>query len=316
MNRFDQALGRIGRLPLTADGLRTIQVNVGLMCNQSCRHCHLSCSPERMEIMAWETMQLVCRLAGSCGADVVDITGGEPALHADLERFVSALASTGIRVKVRTNFTGMMAEGSASLPELLRDHNVEVIGSLPCYLPDNVDRQRGDGAYARSVEGLRRLNALGYGQHDGYPLSLVHNPAGAYLPGDQVELEAEYRDELESIDISFTRLLTIANMPIGRFAAELAQEGNAKQYMTLLEDSFNPATVDDLMCRHQISVRWDGGLYDCDFNLAMDCPVNHGSPRHIADFDAERLAMRCIATGDHCFGCTAGSGSSCGGALR
>ncbi len=306
----------MGRFPLIACDLRTVQVNIGLMCNQSCRHCHLSCSPARAEIMAPETMATVCEILQPCGAELVDVTGGEPCLHPHIRQFIEALASRDVCVQLRTNFTGLLVEGNESLPEFLRDHDVQLVGSLPCYLPCNVDAQRGLGVHRASIEAIRRLNELGYGHDPARRLDLVYNPVGADLPPDQGELEAEYRTALrERHGVSFTHLLTIANMPIGRFGAELGRQGRHDQYARLLREAFNPDTLPGLMCRHQMSIRWDGRLFDCDFNLALGWSVNHGASDWLGQFEAKSLSKRRVVTGEHCFGCTAGMGSSCGGAL-
>ena len=203
-----------------------------------------------------------------------------------------------------------------TIPALLRDNEIQLVASLPCYLKENVRAQRGSGVYERSIEAIRRLNGLGYGSDPNLALNLVYNPGGPFLPPEQGELEADYRRELgNGFGITFSRLLTISNMPIGRFRAALRRQGQEQQYMQLLKDAFNPHTLDGLMCRHQISVGWDGALYDCDFNLALHMPVNHGCPDHISRFDPCCLQTRTIVTGEHCFGCTAGHGSSCAGAL-
>ena len=316
MNTFDTRLRDESSFPLTARDLRTVQVNVGLMCNQCCTHCHLACSPNRTERMDWATMQAACEVAVAARARTVDITGGEPPLHPNLARFVVMLREAGLGVQVRTNLTGLLEPGARALSELLADHRVRLVGSLPCYLQEDVDAQRGQGTYERSIESIRRLNVLGYGRYPQLPLDLVYNPAGADLPGDQAELEADYRHELrERFGIAFTNLLTIANMPIGRFRAELDRQGRTERYDSLLRHSFNRQTLERLMCRHQVCLRWDGVLFDCDFNVALGLRVDHGAPDNVRDFDPARLAGRQIVTGDHCFGCTAGSGSSCGGAL-
>ena len=279
-------------------------------------HCHLDCSPDRTEQMGWETMEGVCAAAIGSGVELVDITGGEPSLHPRLRRFIEILKADGLRVQVRTNLTGLLENGDQSLAEFFRDHGVLLVGSMPCYLQENVNAQRGGGVYEQSVRSIRRLNALGYGVDDGLQLNLVYNPAGAELPPDQTELEADYRQELRAgFGLEFTNLLTIANMPIGRFRADLDRQGRAEQYARLLRDSFAPQTLDSLMCRHQVAMRWDGTLFDCDFNLALNCPVGHDTPNQLDSFDAPRLLTRRVVTGEHCFGCTAGSGSSCAGAL-
>lgn len=305
----------------SADGLRsvevaTLQVNVGRRCNQQCRHCHLECSPERTEAMAWDTMVAVRHAAVRAGAALVDITGGAPELHPHVREFIAALAETGLAAQVRTNLTALLEPGQEDLIAFFRRHAVRLVASLPCYLEQNVAAQRGPATYPRSIEAIRRLNAAGYATEDGPPLDLVYNPGGPCLPPGQADLERDYRRELGTrFGIRFSRLRTITNMPLGRFRRQLRAEGGEAAYARLLRNAFNPATVAGLMCRHLVSVGWDGTLYDCDFNLALGRPVNHGAPNHIARFDPAALRTRRVVTGPHCYGCTAGHGSSCGGAL-
>ena len=314
-NSFESLVSE-GRDELTALSIDTIQVNVGLRCNQSCRHCHLECSPARTEMMDWDTMSAVKAAALRAGVSLVDITGGSPELNPHLRRFVGELRDAGLDIQVRTNLTVLLEGGREGLIDFLRDHTVRLVASMPCYLEENVDHQRGSRTYGRSIEAIRRLNTAGYGAEGGLQLNLVSNPAGPELPPDQAELEQDYRRELQSrFGISFSNLLTITNMPLGRFGRKLKAENREVEYMRLLAESFNPATVPGLMCRHQVSVGWDGTLYDCDFNLALKLPVNHGASDHISRFDPALLGRRCIVTGRHCLGCTAGSGSSCGGSL-
>jgi len=219
-------------------------------------------------------------------------------------------------VQVRTNLTVLLEPGMETLPEWLREHQVQLVASLPCYLEQNVRAQRGERTYEKSIEAIKRLNALGYGSDPRLPLNLVYNPGGPFLPPEQSTLEADYRRELGSrFDITFSHLLTITNVPIGRFRAELRRQNQEQEYLQLLRAAFNPLTVEGLMCRHQISVGWDGTLFDCDFNLALGYAVDHGAPDHIRSFDPDALKTRRIVTGEHCFSCTAGHGSSCGGAL-
>jgi len=305
----------------SGDGLRslkigTLQVNLGLQCNQKCAHCHLQASPSREETMDWTTMQLVLEAAKSARCQLVDLTGGAPELHPDFCRFVAALRQEGHPVQVRTNLTVLLEPGMEELPEFFRESQVQLVASMPCYLEENVCVQRGKGVYEKSIAALKRLNVLGYGSNPELPLNLVYNPGGPFLPPPQPVLEEDYRRELSRrFGITFTHLLTITNMPLGRFRVELIRKKEEGNYLLLLRKSFNPQTVEGLMCRHQLSVGWDGTLYDCDFNLALGLPVNHGAPDHIQSFRPEDLRMRRIVTGEHCFGCTAGSGSSCGGAL-
>jgi radical SAM/Cys-rich protein len=305
----------------TSDGLyslriETLQVNLGLRCNQQCSHCHLEASPQRRQMMEWPIMQLVLKAAKSVHCQLVDLTGGSPELNPHFRRFVAALRHEGHSVQVRTNLTVLLEKGMEELPEFLRNHQVQLVASLPCYLEENVRAQRGEGVYAKSIEAIKRLNALGYGTGSGLPLNLVYNPGGPLLPSSQSALEEDYRRELhQRFGITFTHLLTITNMALGRFRMELIRQNQERNYLNLLRKSFNPQTVNGLMCRHQISVGWDGTLYDCDFNLALGLPVNHGAPDHIRAFRPKDLKMRRVVTGEHCFTCTAGSGSSCGGAL-
>lgn len=316
MNDFDKRIACEFEQGLHSDGVEIIQVNVGLKCNQECLHCHVAASPRREEAMPWDTMQAILEAARKVRPHTIDITGGAPELNPYFRRFVPAARDEGYEVMVRTNLTVLLTSGMETMPEFFRDHRVHLIASLPCYLEENVDRQRGHGAYAASVKAIKRLNALGYSSDPQLPLDLVYNPLGPYLPPEQPSLEADYKRELKHrYGIVFSRLLTIANMPIGRFMADLQRQGKCVEYLRLLRDSFNPFTLDGLMCRRQLSVGWDGRLYDCDFNLAIRMPVDHGIPTHIRDFDPAIHAKRRIATADHCFGCTAGSGSSCGGAL-
>ena len=316
MNDFDRRLAECCGHELRSDGIATIQVNLGLLCSQRCRHCHLEASPERTESMSWDTMARILAVTGELGGVRFDLTGGAPELNPHFRRFVAALRADGHDVQVRTNLTVMLEPGMEGLPMFLRDLEVQIVGSLPCYLEENVNAQRGPGVYARSIEALRRLNAVGYGIRPGLQLNLVYNPVGPFLPPAQSELEGDYRAGLrEQFGIDFTRLLTITNMPIGRFMADLRRRHQDVEYLTLLKESLNCRTVDGLMCRRQLSVAWDGTLYDCDFNLALGCPVDHGAPNSVREFDARALRHRRIVTGEHCFGCTAGAGSSCGGAL-
>lgn len=316
MNRFENRIEPIVGEGLYSEGIRILQVNLGLRCNQVCAHCHLDASPDRREAMGWATMEHVIDVARSIQPETVDLTGGAPELNPRFKRFITALGSEGHGIQVRTNLSVMAEPGMEDLPEFLREHRVALVGSMPCYLEENVRAQRGGGVYEKSVQAIRRLNALGYGSGSGPVLNLVYNPGGAFLPAEQARLESDYRSELaQRFGIAFTRLLTITNMPVGRFLAQLRKANEERKYIALLRESFNPNTLQGLMCRHQISIGWDGRVFDCDFNLALGMSVNHGAPDHIDHFDASALKKRRIVTGDHCFGCTAGCGSSCRGAL-
>ncbi len=315
-NEFDERVEAACGGPLRARSIETIQVNIGLTCDLACRHCHVESSPQRTEQMDWRTMLLVLQAAKRAGVKTLDITGGAPEMNPSFRRFVMIARCRDLDVLVRTNLTIMHHDGYTDLPEFYRDQRVRLVASLPCYLPENVDRQRGLRVYEKSIDVIQRLNSVGYGIEPDLTLTLVYNPTGPSLPPEQTHLERDYRRELQRrFGISFTRLHTITNMPIGRFLHDLRRDGHDERYLQLLRESFNPATVDGLMCRRQIHVSWDGTLHDCDFNYALVLPTRRGLPRNIRDFDAGELVDRRIVTGEHCFGCTAGSGSSCGGAI-
>ncbi len=292
-----------------------MQVNIGLACNLACRHCHVESSPSRKERMSRDTMQAVLSAAQATGARTLDITGGAPEMHPDFRAFIAQALGQGLRVIVRTNLTIMLEDGYTDLPGYFAARGVHLIASLPCYLPTNVDEQRGRRVYQSSIEAIQRLNRAGYGTGSDKILDLVYNPLGASLPPDERSLEATYRDVLaREHDVHFDRLITITNIPIGRFLDDLTRSGRAQEYEELLRSEFNPATLAGLMCRHQLHVGHDGTLYDCDFNYALRMPVK-GPRRDVRELDPATFARRRIATGSHCFACTAGSGSSCGGAL-
>ncbi len=316
MNDFEKRVAGINGEGLHSLKIGTLQVNLGLRCNQQCTHCHLEASPQRREVMEWPTMQLVLSAAKSVHCELIDLTGGAPEINPHFRRFVTALRQEGHSVQVRTNLTVLLEPGMEALPEFFRDHQVQLVASLPCYLEENVWAQRGKGVYEKSIAVIKRLNTLGYGSNSELPMNLVYNPGGPFLPPSQSALEEDYRRELgRRFGITFTSLLTITNMPLGRFQKELIRIREEGNYLKLLRKSFNLQTVAGLMCRHQLSVGWDGTLYDCDFNLALALPVNHGAPDHIQFFNPKDLKMRRVVTGEHCFACTAGSGSSCQGTL-
>ena len=316
MNEFDTHIQAAVGKPLHSLAIETLQINVGLRCNQRCRHCHVSASPERTETMSWPIMELVIEAAEGVDIGLIDITGGAPELNPHFQRLVTALRKNDRQVQLRTNLTVLIEPGMETLPEWLREHGIRLVASLPCYLEENIRAQRGGGVYEKSIEVIRRLNALGYGIDPELPLRLVYNPGGPFLPPGQDALEADYRRELGTrFGISFSGLIAITNIPVGRFQNELRRENREGDYLRLLRDSFNPRTIEGLMCRRQISVGWDGTLFDCDFNLALGYAVDHGANNHISLFDPHALEKRRIVTGEHCFGCTAGSGSSCAGTL-
>ncbi len=317
---FEQMLADHGRLPLRATGIEVLQINVGKLCNQTCRHCHVDAGPDRREIMSRETAEACLDVLRRSDIPTLDITGGAPEMNPHFRWLVAEARALGRRVIDRCNLTILIAPGFEDLPEFLAEHQVEIVASLPCYLEENVDRQRGDHVFQRSLEALRRLNALGYGQPDSsLSLTLVFNPTGPTLPPDQQQLEAVYRSELRArYKIEFTRLFTITNLPISRFLDDLLQSGQFDAYMHKLVEAFNPTTVDGLMCRTMLSVDWQGNLSDCDFNQMLGVPLASGLPRNIDelnDVTLTQVANRRIVTGQHCFGCTAGAGSSCQGSL-
>jgi radical SAM/Cys-rich protein len=315
---FDQAAASAGAWPLTPGAITTLQVNVGKLCNQTCRHCHVDAGPDRREIMSRETMALCLRALASSGIPTVDITGGAPELNPDFRWLVTEVTALGRHVMDRCNLTVLLTAGQGDLPEFFARHHVEVVASLPHYRAANTDTQRGDGVYEKSIAALKRLNAVGYGDpRSGLRLVLVTNPVGAYLPPAQASIEADWKRELLRLHgITFDALYCITNMPISRYLEWLVESGHLEPYMERLVSAFNPATMAGLMCRTTLSVGWDGRLYDCDFNQMLDLEVDAGAPRHIRDFDPDRLAGRLIVVGRHCFGCTAGRGSGCGGSIK
>ena len=312
---FHDTIRSLRRHPITAQGIETLQVNMGYRCNLSCSHCHVEAGPARIENMDAGTVEAVIEALANGPIALVDITGGAPELNPSFRRLVGAARRLEKHVIVRTNLAVIHEPGMTDLPQFYRKHDVELIASLPCYQEENVDSMRGKGTFARCITALTMLNALGYGLPDGIPLRLVYNPAGPFLPPHQGALEQDYRRVLsERFGIAFTSLYALANMPIGRFRERLAGAGELDRYCDLLSGSFNPATLDRIMCRSLLSVGWDGRLYDCDFNQVLGLAMAPGVPGHIRSFDYARLANRAVRVGDHCYGCTAGSGSSCTGA--
>jgi radical SAM/Cys-rich protein len=295
--------------------LATLQVNLGYRCNQSCLHCHVNAGPKRTEQMDDAQVELILRVLAARRPDTLDLTGGAPEMHPRFRWLVAESRALGVRVIDRCNLTILSEPGFEDLAEFLAGQGVEVVASLPCYLEDNVDRQRGQGVYQRSIAGLCRLNALGYGR-PGSPLALhlVYNPLGPSLPPAQEGLEAAYKRELAARHgIVFHRLYTLANMPILRFGSTLVSKGRFGEYMALLKASHSPANLERVMCRELVSVDWRGRLYDCDFNQMLGLPL--AGPASLADLLAADVAGRAVRVADHCYGCTAGQGSSCGGAL-
>ena len=314
--QFDQVLARSG-LPLLATArIDVLQVNVGKLCNQTCAHCHVDAGPDRREAMTRETARKVIELLRRHDILTLDITGGAPELNPQFRFLVDEAAKLGRRIIDRCNLTVLTLPGQADLLLYLAERKVEVTASLPSFRQAGTDAQRGDGVFQKSIAALKKLNDVGYGKGTGLLLDLVHNPVGAFLPGNQASLERDYRRELSSKHgIAFDHLHAIANMPISRFLEFLERSGNTERYMDLLVRSFNPATAGGVMCRTYLSVGWDGTLYDCDFNQMLALPVDHGAPGTLDSLLASGDLSRRVRTGLHCFGCTAGAGSSCGGAL-
>jgi radical SAM/Cys-rich protein len=314
---FDERMAGAGLSPLDANGIEIFQINVGKFCNQTCRHCHVDAGPERTEQMSRETAELCIRALARTDIPTLDITGGAPELNANFRWLVQEARALGRHVMDRCNLSILLLKPQERLAEFLAEQRVEIVASLPYFRPTQADAQRGDGVFEKSIEALRRLNALGYGvEGSGLALNLVHNPVGAFLPPAQKSIEAQFKRELaRSYGVTFNNLYTITNMPISRFLEFLLASGNFEGYMERLANAFNPAAARAVMCRNTISCGWDGTLYDCDFNQMLDLPVTAGAPRHVRDFDAAVLGRRAIVTANHCYGCTAGAGSSCGGAV-
>jgi len=317
MNRFADRLATEG-LELRRTQPQVLQVNVGKVCNLTCVHCHVNAGPKRKEIMARETIDRIIDWLAKIDMPIVDLTGGAPEMIPDFRYFVErvkALQPTR-HVIDRCNLTILLKRGYEDLGQFLARKKVEIIASMPCYSPKNVDAQRGEGVFEGSITALKLLNRVGYGVSGDLPLHLVYNPVGAFLPPPQAELEADFKRELAThFSIVFNRLYTITNSPIARFAAYLRHNNKLNEYMELLTNAFNPATIEGLMCRNTISVGWRGEVYDCDFNQQLDMQWKNGEPMFLWDVDPDKIDNREIITGDHCFGCTAGAGSTCGGAI-
>ncbi|MDH4237728.1 MAG: arsenosugar biosynthesis radical SAM protein ArsS [Nitrospira sp.] len=314
---FDLQLNQAGLFPLHATGISVLQINVGKLCNQTCRHCHVDAGPDRIESMSRETAEQCMAALATTDIPAVDITGGAPELNPNFRWLVEQARGLNRHVMDRCNLTVLLLPSQRDLAEFLAAHQVEIVASLPYYRASQTDAQRGDGVFDKSIEAIRMLNRLGYGQDgSGLALDLVYNPVGAFLPPKQEPTEALFKRELSTrFGITFNRLYTITNMPISRFLEFLVESGNYAGYMERLANAFSPAAATGVMCRSTLSVGWDGTLYDCDFNQMLELPVDHGAPAHIRDFEPARLHRRRIVTRNHCYGCTAGSGSSCGGAV-
>lgn len=313
---FQQKLAAHG-LELRAASVETLQVNVGKLCNQACKHCHVDASPKRTEIMTRETAEQVLEALQRHRIPSLDLTGGAPELNPSFRWLVTQARALDTHVMVRHNLTVMFEPGQEDLPDFFRAHQIEVISSLPYFQEQQTDAQRGNGVFTKSIEAIRKLNAVGYGvEGSGLLLNLVYNPVGAFLPPAQSAIEADFKRELLTrYGLTFNHLYTITNMPIKRFLEYLRRSGNEERYLRKLVEAFNPSAVAGVMCRSLVSVDWTGKLYDCDFNQMLELSVADEVPQTIAEFDSVKFAERRIVTGAHCFGCTAGAGSSCGGAV-
>jgi radical SAM/Cys-rich protein len=319
MNRFSDRLAAEG-LELRRARTEILQVNVGKLCNLTCMHCHVNAGPKRKEIMTRETIDRIIDWLAKSDIPTLDLTGGAPEMIPDFRYFVERICALQPRRHVidRCNLTILLERGYEGLAEFLAAKKVEIIASMPCYTPDNVNAQRGEGVFDGSIAALQLLNSLGYGNDPQLPLHLVYNPVGAFFPSPQAELEADYKRELQThFGIVFNKLYTITNLPIGRFSAFLRHNNKLDEYMELLVNAFNPATMDGLMCRNTLSVGWRGEVYDCDFNQQLDMQWQNPdeSGFFLWDVDPEEIDNREVMTGSHCFGCTAGAGSTCGGAI-
>ena len=319
---FKDSLKKSNLYPLKATSVDTLQINMGKMCNQACKHCHVEAGPNREEIMGRDIMMYCIDAFTKSSLKVADLTGGAPEMNPYFKWFVERLYDFGAHVKVRSNLTILMEEGYEDRVDFFKDNEVEVIASLPCYTEDNVNAQRGDAVFEASIKALKKLNSVGYGvEGSGLLLNLVFNPGGPTLPPSQEALEADYKRELKkNFDITFNSLYAITNMPIGRYKTFLESSDNYTSYMEKLIGAYNGAAAEGVMCRSAVSVGYDGYLYDCDFNQMLEIKVGASDdsvlkkiPSHIKDFNQKSLEIREIITGLHCYGCTAGAGSSCGG---
>lgn len=313
---FEDKLEPLNLFPLKPTEIEIFQVNVGKMCNQVCKHCHVDAGPDRKEIMTRETMQQCLDALEGSGVKTVDLTGGAPEMNPDFRWFVEELSKLGKEIIVRCNLTIILANPKYNdLPEFFKKHKINVVSSLPYFTARRTDAQRGDGVFEKSIKALQMLNAAGYGKEGSdLQLDLVYNPSGAFLPGEQEGLQAEFKKKLkEGYEIDFNNLFSITNLPVSRFLEYLVNSGNYEDYMTELANAFNPVAAENVMCRNTISVGWDGYLYDCDFNQMLDLKVK--AKNHISEFDLAELSKREIILNQHCYGCTAGAGSSCGGTV-
>jgi len=315
--RFEATLASVGVDGLSRTRLSTLQINLGKLCNQTCSHCHVDAGPDRRESMSHDTAEQIIGFLKRSHVETLDITGGAPEMNPNFRWLVEQAHELGLKIIDRCNLTILLAPNFTDLPEFLAKHQVTVIASLPCYLEENCDLQRGEGVFSKSIEAIHQLNQLGYGSpSSALDLHLVYNPVGTSLPPDQSKLEADYRGQLMSrYGLQFNRLYTITNMPISRYLADLLSRNEYMKYMQKLMDSFNAETIGELMCRSLVSVDWNGYLYDCDFNQMLDLPLGSTNAVHISEVSESDLVGRMIQTANHCFGCTAGCGSSCTGSI-
>ncbi len=312
---FGTKMKEVGLFPLMPTNLEIFQVNMGKMCNQTCKHCHVDAGPDRREIMTRETMEKVLKVLATSTTHTVDLTGGAPEMNPQFRWFVEQLSQLKKKIIARCNLTIIMANKSYhDLPAFYKKHNVHIVSSLPYYDKDKTDRQRGDGVFQDSISALKLLNSIGYGKEGtGLKLDLVYNPAGAFLPGNQAALESDFKKELMRLfNIEFNQLFAITNMPISRYLDYLIESENYEGYMEKLVNAFNPTAAKGVMCRNTISISWDGYLYDCDFNQMLDLKINGGKV-HLDQYEEASMSKRSIILNQHCYGCTAGAGSSCGG---
>lgn len=316
LEKFESKLDDIGLFPLKPTGIEIFQINVGYMCNMTCKHCHVDAGPDRKEIMTKETLEYCLEALRDSDIETVDLTGGAPEMNPHFRWFVDEVYKLGKHIIVRSNLTILDTRKFEDLPQFLANRGVEITCSLPFYSKRRTDAQRGEGTYDTSMKVLKILNEIGYGKEDtGLQLNLVYNPVGAFLPGDQESLKQQYKERLwKDHGIVFNDLFTITNLPISRYLNFLVTSGNLDEYMEKLVTNFNPAAAMGVMCRNTISIGWDGTLYDCDFNQMLKMKTVDGSPQHIKDWNLDKLNDREIVTDQHCYGCTAGAGSSCGGA--
>jgi radical SAM/Cys-rich protein len=313
--RFAEKLKENNQFPLKPTPIEIMQVNLGYMCDLTCEHCHVDAGPDRKEIMTQDTLKQILNAIDSANVKTVDLTGGAPEMNPHFIWFVEELSKRDVHVIVRSNLTILVSNKNfRTYPEFMKEHGVEIIASMPCYTQENVDKQRGSGVFNRSIEALKVLNSLGYGKEDAnLPLHLVYNPGGASLPPDQAGLEKDYKIRLrEDWGIEFNHLYTITNLPISRYLDFLLAANKYEDYMDTLVNAYNPAAADNVMCKNTLSIDWEGYMYDCDFNQMLQLKVNH-ELKHIKDFDHKALLDRDIMIGQHCYGCTAGAGSSCQG---